>query len=722
MLGVASVVLRAAGCQLRPSPDTYDGFVASFGPRVVSYWKFQNSGGDANGTQNASIVGSPQLNVATIVDLDTIEEGAPADGECIAWPGSPEIYAEVGHHARYKTAQGTIVVTFQRDTANQKSTLVAADRSVGGTSTGPGGLSIEVEASGAPRCFLRRQSGGAPVILLGQAGDVALNEAYTLIFKWGPPGLSLALWNADGALVRRLTDPLSDGVTGTSPIRFGLWHTGSSGAHDGPFGRVVWLDRRIGDEEEADLARPRTINRDVPAGDYTPFPFVTNRTPPVSHAGCAARPTFNAANPRSASFIDPMSGLEVWRVTGDLGTNVLLRGSVDTGLNFPRCLKPENNPRCPRSWNADGTLLMLPESKARDGDPASPCRIALITATGTHMNATAPWQIIRASQSYFDGIPATGWFWDPLNPLRAYAAHSDGMYEWWPAGGNGHSVGEKTKLFNWPSGFTDWDSPRGGRAQPSHDGLWYHAPVRRTSNGHWGGIRINLTTGAAGNFVTNPAFLGQGGIINEDDDRGCQSTGALGVMTCFEFQDNHPTDAKMVNMVTGAVTSPLLNEVLGHFDFTHRDGKEYAVTWRGGTWNMISQDGTITSKGSDPGLSVEHPSCRNYQDTFENYGAAGGSTSGVRYAICSVSTPTNRQGVFGVRLGATDTNQWRYICHPRTIRSENTSELHAAPSPTMNYVAFNSNWLLPGVATENNVSTYVVAIPNAWRSPNNDGS
>jgi hypothetical protein len=506
-------------------------------------------------------------------------------------------------------------------------------------------------------------------------------------------------------------------VTGTSPIRFGLWHDGSSGAHDGPFGRVVWLDRRIGDEEEADLARPRTINRDVPVGGYTPFPFVTNRTPPVSHAGCAARPTFNAANPRSTSFIDPMSGLEVWRVTGDLGTNALLRGSVDTGLNFPRCLKPENNPRCPRSWNADGTLLMLPESKARDGDPASPCRIALITATGTHMNATAPWQIIRASQSYFDGIPATGWFWDPLEPLRAYAAHSDGMYEWWPAGGDGHSVGEKTKLFNWPSGYTGWEDPRGGRAQPSHTGTIYHMAVRRNSDGKWGGIQINLVTGAAGSFFEHP--------LNYVDDRdiGIQSTGPLGVRAMFSHvTQGVAVDFQSIHMTTG-VRSGNVTNVFGHFDYLPIDGVEYAFGWRSNTWRLFRlSDGAIIHKGTDPSLGVEHPSCRNYQDTYENYGATGGSTSGLRYAICSVSTPSSRQGVFGLRLGANDTNQWRYICHPRTIRSENTSELHAVPSPTMNYVAFNSNWLLPGVASGNDVGTYVVAIPDAWRSPNNDGS
>ena len=232
MLGVASVVLRAAGSQLRPAPDSYDGFVASFGPRLVSYWKFQNSGADANGTQHATITGGPELNVETIVELDTIAEGAPGDGECIAWPGASGVYAEAAHNAQHKTPQGTILVTFQHDALSVKSTLVAADRGVGGTSAGPGGLSMEVTTDGAPRCFLRRQ-GGTVVQLLGQAGDVQLNHAYTMIFKWGPGGISMALWNASQGLVRRVTDPVEDGVTGTSPIRFGAWHTDVS-HHDGP--------------------------------------------------------------------------------------------------------------------------------------------------------------------------------------------------------------------------------------------------------------------------------------------------------------------------------------------------------------------------------------------------------------------------------------------------------------------------------------------------------
>jgi hypothetical protein len=254
MLGASQVALRGAAA----AAVTHDSLVAIFGPDVVSYWKFENNGSDERSTQDATVTGSPELNVNTIVDLDTIAEGAPGDGKCIAWPGSGGVFAEAAHNAAHKTAQGAIAITFQRDTADQKSVLVAAD-----ASAAAGGLSVEVTPSGQPRAFLRRQSDGAPVILTGQAGDVQLDEAYTLIFKWGSEGLSLALWDADGTLVRRLTAPLTDGVTGTSPIRFGAWHTGVD-QHDGPYGRVIWLQRRISDSEEQVLARARTIGRPDP--------------------------------------------------------------------------------------------------------------------------------------------------------------------------------------------------------------------------------------------------------------------------------------------------------------------------------------------------------------------------------------------------------------------------------------------------------------------------
>lgn len=231
--------------------DTYDSRVAGFDPNVVSYWKFQNNGNDEKLVGTATIFGNPELNVPTIVDLDT-------GGEVIAWTGAAGQYAQAAHNLAHKTAQGTIVVTFQRDSATVKSALVAAD-----ANSAAGGLSVEVEANGAARAFLRNAT-GSPVILTGTAGDVQLNQAYTLIFKWGTGGLSLALYNDTGVLIRRVTNALTNGVTGTSAIRFGAWHTDAN-HQDGPYGRVVWLNRRINDTtEEATLARARTITHGNP--------------------------------------------------------------------------------------------------------------------------------------------------------------------------------------------------------------------------------------------------------------------------------------------------------------------------------------------------------------------------------------------------------------------------------------------------------------------------
>ncbi len=243
----------------------YDTLVLdTFKDDVVSYWKFQNDGVDQVGRvhsgegHDATITGRPELHVASIVRFDP-------RGECIAWPGTPGVYAEVEHDSAHKTDEGTIVVTFQHDSLRQKSTLVAAD-----ANAAAGGLSMEVLPNGAPRCYLRRRSDGNAVILVGQPGDAQPNKAYTLIFKWGRAGLSMTLWpenrdenrNENRGFVRRQSDALKDGLTDSnSPVRFGAWHTDAS-QHDGPYGRVIWLKRQIPNAEEAFLAQAKTIVRD----------------------------------------------------------------------------------------------------------------------------------------------------------------------------------------------------------------------------------------------------------------------------------------------------------------------------------------------------------------------------------------------------------------------------------------------------------------------------
>jgi len=91
--------------------------------------------------------------------------------------------------------------------------------------------------------------------------------------------------------------------------------------------------------------------------------------------------------------------------------------------------------------------------------------------------------------------------------------------------------------------------------------------------------------------------------------------------------------------------------------------------------------------------------------------------------MVSCTNPGSRAGILGLRLGKNDTDVWRYICNHRGIRYDNSSEVHPQPSPGFEYVVFNSNWELPGVTpADGSNSTYICIIPDAWRSPNNDGS
>lgn len=236
---------------LVPPITDFDDLVASFGEDVVSFWSFAADGTDAKGTQDAAITGTPEVGLDAITQLN---EG----GACIAWSGATGEYAEAAHNAAHKTAEGTIIVYHQHDKLDEKATLVSCDQS----GTGAGGLSIEVNQNGSPRAFMRDATDAA-VELLGGAGDVELGRAYCTIFKWGSAGISLALWDDAGTLVVRDTDPsVTNGLTGTSPIRFGAWHTDVS-HHDGPFGPVVWLSRRLSDEEEETFAIARTIEHEA---------------------------------------------------------------------------------------------------------------------------------------------------------------------------------------------------------------------------------------------------------------------------------------------------------------------------------------------------------------------------------------------------------------------------------------------------------------------------
>jgi hypothetical protein len=98
MLGASQALLLGAASAAVTYDDLVDTFDIPPDSSVVSYWKFENDGADEKGTQDAVITGSPELNVDTIVDHDTISEGAPVDGKCIAWSGTTGVHAQAGHN------------------------------------------------------------------------------------------------------------------------------------------------------------------------------------------------------------------------------------------------------------------------------------------------------------------------------------------------------------------------------------------------------------------------------------------------------------------------------------------------------------------------------------------------------------------------------------------------------------------------------------------------
>jgi Bacterial Ig domain len=224
----------------------FDDIVASLEPNVVAYWKLAESAGpvaiDEGALVNGTYSGAPTFGVPAIVKRDP-------SGQCARFSGNEHV--DVPHDSALKTAEGTVLVFHQHDGLPEKATLLAAD-----SNAGTGGIGLEVLADGGMRSFLAAP-GPDYRILEGPAGDVTQRNAYCSALRWGSGGLAHDLFG-EGGHIRKLTDPTTAGVTGTSAIRLGAWHTGVA-RHRGPIARVIWLDRRLSDTELASIALPRTL-------------------------------------------------------------------------------------------------------------------------------------------------------------------------------------------------------------------------------------------------------------------------------------------------------------------------------------------------------------------------------------------------------------------------------------------------------------------------------
>ncbi len=707
MLGASQAVLLGT---VAARPATYDGVVGGL-EGVVSYWKFQNDGTDEKDpshTTDAVITGSPELHVETIVDLDRVIEGAAENGECIAWPGTSGNYAEVPHNAKHKTPQGTIVVTFQHDRLLNKSVLVAADRSAGGTATGPGGLSMEVSPEGAPRCFLRRHGDAAVVELLGEAGDVQVGQAYSLIFKWGPGGLSMTLWNGSGNPVRRKTDLLENGVTGTSPIRFGAWHTDGA-AHDGPYGRVVWFDRRIEDHEEANLARARTISRTTEV--IEPFPFVTVYRPTVQSIG---RPSFNAQDPRAASVTDPMSGLEFFRLLPDYVNEGQIINAAGAATGFYTGRRTRHHAaEIPDAWNADGSVLWIPIASGTGGGP---------WPAGGVFIRSIDWRVFRVGTPWGGSY---GW-WDDVDPnILWYMTAADGRYYKFNV-----QTGTQTLAFQ-ITGYTfntnNSGPDRGSYCRHKISG-YQSRLLNRNSDGALVVTRINLNNGTKSGDIVLPRndTVINGGSIYYDNGGMGSSVSADGSYLILRLAPGNRSQAFTVP-ASGSVahTDVYVSDTLGdptgmrHSAYPLINGRNIGVGIGSGNpagvtyWDMAA--GKVRYAGGIPdGANPITCNCTAISDKFETYGAAGGATTGSpRYVMIGKGN-----GMWAVRLGPDDVDQVRHIGDPRCKVNASDDQPDPNMDPTGRFIVWVSNWI-NGSSGGGTTLPYITVLPPGWFSATN---
>ena len=180
-----------------------------------------------------------------------------------------------------------------------------------------------------------------------------------------------------------------------------------------------------------------------------------------------------------------------------------------------------------------------------------------------------------------------------------------------------------------------------------------------------------------------------------------------------------------------------IDQGISHPDYCLIDGKPSMIGEKGSLWARedLVAGTVITDWTVGWSMNSAHTSTRCIDDTWENYpgvrsgvpgspNGGGGSTVGQRYAMTSGSGSTvGHSYVAATRLGKNDRGVIRFIVGMRSFKRGQGSEDHPAVAPDFEYVAFNSNWQEADPSQgDEHVQTYVVLIPDAWRSPHNSGA
>ena len=466
------------------------------------------------------------------------------------------------------------------------------------------------------------------------------------------------------------------------------------------------------------------------------FNFRTSR-PSDNHTGFTNGLVYNPSDPMSESVTDPMSDIDMFRLTGPRNSTVFRLGNINTGLVFPKKLVTENLPDTNKVWNADGSLVMIDKTGGTENDPSNAAYAILLDVYATR-GASKRWQVLRAGTSNAFGEGAnkwTGgwWFWSATDPYLAYGLANNGsMWRWWPIGtpNGSRTQGETEQLHGALTGFSEFTS-HGARPPKTNasNGRYCTVGCFQNSSGLPGGFRIDLQSGNG----THTNFIPSSDLDTspiDDGNRGLCSISTNGQYAWFTgriVSSGGGTSLTFFDVVTGNQVGNRTPTSYGHMDFLEMNNKQYLSSGTTNGDGVVLWDVVASTKRTvfDIYTGSHHTSARNVLDTFERHGqmsgATGTGTQGVRYLTYShYGSP---HGIWAISIAPGNLNVYRFIGNHRSAKTENLNEAHWTVSPPGNQWIGNSNMKDANAGFDSGlISTYCFEIEmEKWQNPNNDG-
>jgi hypothetical protein len=218
-----------------PTPPSTGGFLSlAMSLGAVGIWPLSESSGtaiaDATGTMPGEwVTGTPLFSQPTL-----ITSAEDLYGKSSFLPGS--VRGRIPYHVSHVGAGFTAFAALQPRAVAAKAIVLARDQF-----GAAGGMSLEIEAGGQPRAYLR-DAGNVARILTGSVGAFDAGQAAAYAVSGGAAGHKLYL---NSATPIATAEAVTDALAGTSEITIGAWHTGGAAPYRGLMGWLLWFPTQL---------------------------------------------------------------------------------------------------------------------------------------------------------------------------------------------------------------------------------------------------------------------------------------------------------------------------------------------------------------------------------------------------------------------------------------------------------------------------------------------